>query len=104
MEKAKKRLISSAVLVAIVAVVVFCTLIFGQSQNASDPTTDGVVAVTGNQSEGMISGIYNEMSQSEAMAHYNSLTDYTPITNQSEFEKYLGNNKPVTGGKYKLKP
>lgn len=104
MEKAKKRLISSAVLVAIVAVVVFCALIFGQSQNASYPTTEGAVAVTGNQSEGMISGIYNEMSQSEAMAHYNSLTDYTPITNQSQFENYLGSDKPVTGGKYRLKP
>lgn len=104
MEKAKKRLISSAVLVAIVAVVVFCALIFGQGQNAGNPMTEGAVAVTGNQSGGMISGIYNEMSQSEAMAHYNSLTDYTEITNQSDFEYYLGNNKPVTGGKYRLKP
>ncbi len=102
MEKAKKKLISSVVLAAIVLVVVFCALIFGQALQNNG--ADNSFVATAEQSEGMISGIYNEMSQSEAMAHYNSLTDYTPITNQSEFENYLGSGKPVGNSKYRLKP
>lgn len=103
MEKAKKKLISSVVLAAIILVVVFCALIFGQSMQNNG--NDEAFAVTGEQSEGMISGIYNEMSQSEAMAHYNSLTDYTAITSQTEFENaFYGSSRPEAGTKYKLLP
>lgn len=102
MEKAKKKLISSVVLAAIVLVVVFCALIFGQAMTNNEK--DNAFAVTAEQSEGMISGIYNEMSQSEAMAHYNSLTDYIEITNQAQFENYLGGGVPVGNAKYRLKP
>ena len=102
MEKAKKKLISSVVLAAIVLVVVFCALIFGQALQNNG--ADNSFVATAEQSEGMISGIYNEMSQSEAMAHYNSLTDYTEITNQAQFETYLGSGVPVGNSKYRLKP
>lgn len=102
MEKAKKKLISSVVLAAIVLVVVFCALIFGQALQNNG--ADNSFAATAEQSEGMISGIYNEMSQSEAMAHYNSLTGYTEITNQAQFETYLGSGVPVGNSKYRLKP
>lgn len=103
MEKAKKKLVASVALAAVVAVVVLCVLIFGQWQS-TDMTVKESLAVTGEQSEGMISGIYNEMSQSEAEAYYDSLTDYTPITTQTEFANVFGSDKGVTGGKYKLKP
>lgn len=102
MEKTKKKIVSSAILAVIVLVIVCFALIFGQTMQNNG--NDEAFAATGNQSEGMISGIYNEMSQTEAMAHYNSLTDYSPITNQGEFEAKFGNGKPVNGGKYKLLP
>lgn len=104
MEKTKKKLISSVVLAATVLVVVFCALIFGQAaQNSVDET----FAVTGEQSDEIITGIYDQMTQSEAMAHYNDLVNnqgYTEITSQDDFNKYFGSGKSPGNEKYALKP
>lgn len=109
MEKAKKKIVSSAVFVAIVAVVVCFALIFGNAGNTA-PFAGDTVAVTGSNADGMINGIYTAISGSEATARYNDLTSaeggYTGISGQTAFENTFksGNEANIAGKKYALNP
>ena len=108
MEKAKKKIVSSAVFVAIVAVVVCFALIFGNAGNTA-PFAGDTVAVTGSNADGMINGIYTAISGSDATARYNKLTteeDYTGISGQTAFENTFksGNEANIAGKKYALDP
>ena len=109
MEKAKKKIVSSAVFVAIVAVVVCFALIFGNAGNTA-PFAGDTVAVTGSNADGMINGIYTAISGSEATARYNDLTSaeggYTGISGQTAFENTFksGNEADIAGKKYALDP
>lgn len=107
MEKAKKKIVSSAVLVAIVAVVVCFALIFGATNTA--PFAGDTVAVTGSNADDMINGIYTAISGSDATARYNRLTTeegYTGISGQTAFENTFrsGNEANIAGKKYALDP
>lgn len=100
MEKTKKRLISSAIITAIILVVVVCGLIFGQNVNVADDPVKVEVS-----SDGVITGVYNEIE--DKTAYFNDLVQnqgYTPINNQSEFDTFFNTDAERPGGKYALNP
>ena len=106
MEKRKKRIISSALLVALIAVVVFCALVFGDTQTNNAVFEDSVVA-EGNSADGMTTGIYNQMSKDEAIAYYNDLVNnkgYEGIDGQAKFAEIFGSGQGVEAKKYALRP
>lgn len=106
MEKRKKRIISSALLVALIAVVVFCALVLGDTQTNNAVFEDSVVA-EGNSADGMTTGIYNQMSKEEAIAYYNDLVNnkgYEGIDGQAKFAEIFKSGKGVEAKKYALRP
>ena len=100
MEKTKKRLISSALVTAIILVVVICGLVFGQSVNVVEDAAFSDV-----QSDGVITGVYSEIE--DAQAYYQDLItnqDYTSVDSQDEFNKYFASGETQDSGKYALNP
>ncbi len=99
MEKTKKRLISTAVVTAIILAVVVCGLVFGRNGNAADDT-----AFFGAQSDGTITGVYNELE--DKTAYFNNLVSqgYNAVNSQTDFDNYFNTNAEINGGRYALNP
>lgn len=102
MEKAKKKAVSFTVFVAIVATILVFALAFSDAR--SDGFTTDIVA-SDTQAGEVVTDAYTAMTPSQAMDYYNSLTGYTAIENQDQFNTYFGSGAaPEAGSKFKLKP
>lgn len=100
MEKTKKRLVTSAIVAAIILAVVICGTVFSQNTGVvKDPVSIEVGA------DGVITGVYN--APEDAQTYYQDLITnqgYTPVDSQDKFNEYFASGTTKDSGKYALNP